>query len=195
MKGRFPCLIAAIAVFSSCDGEKEIVVTETRVTTTRDRSPKLFATSDERFRNAKPSPVKAETPENWLAVPATQFRLLNYRFGPSGLGEVWVSISSGTVLDNANRWLKQFKAAPLDQAALAATRQTPIAGTTGKWIEATGTYESGMGAAAQPGFALAGVVAEVNGSILTVKMVGPEAEVLAARETLGKFAKDLRMAD
>jgi len=97
MKGRFPCLLAALAVFSSCEEKKEVVVTETRPLTTRDKTPKLHATSDERFRDAKPSPVKAGgIPEGWLALPASQFRLLNYRFGESGLGEVWVSISSGT---------------------------------------------------------------------------------------------------
>lgn len=195
MKGRLPCLIAVVVVFSSCDEKKEIVVAETRPATTRDRSPKLFATSDERFRNAKPSPVKAETPDGWLALPATQFRLLNYRFGESGLGEVWVSISAGSVLENVNRWLDQFGAEQVDQAGLDAIRDVPIAGASGKWIEAEGDYASGMGAPPKPGYALAGVVAELRGSILTVKMVGPKAEVLAARQMLEDFSKDLKMAD
>ena len=75
--------------------------------------------------------MKGTIPDGWLALPASQFRLLNYRFGESGMGEVWVSISSGTVLDNANRWLKQFGAAPLDQAGLEKLRAVPVAGATG----------------------------------------------------------------
>jgi hypothetical protein len=39
------------------------------------------------------------------------------------------------------------------------------------------------------------VVASVNGQILTVKMVGPKAEVEAARPVLESFAKSLKMAE
>jgi hypothetical protein len=195
MKGRFACLVAVAVVFSSCDENKEVVVTETRPTSTRDRSPKLFASSDERFRNAKSSPVKADTPDGWLALPSTQFRLLNYRFGESGLGEVWVSISAGSVLENVNRWLGQFDGHMLDQAGLDALRDVPIAGGSGKWVEAEGEYASGMGDPPRPGYALAGVVASINGDILTVKMIGPKEEVLAAREALEKFSTILTLAD
>lgn len=192
---RAACLLACLVILSSCEEKKEMVVTETRATTTKDKTPKLFATSDERFRDAKPSPVKGETPEGWLALPASQFRLLNYRFGESGMGEVWVSIASGTVLDNVNRWLKQFGAPAIDQAALAKLRTVPIAGATGSWVEAQGDYAGGMGAEPKTGFALAGVVASVDGRILTVKMVGPKAEVEAARPVLETFAMSLKMAE
>ena len=196
MKGRFPCLLAAFAVFSSCEEKQEVVVTETRPLTTKDKVPKLHATSDERFRDAKPSPVKAgEIPDGWLALPASQFRLLNYRFGESGMGEVWVSISAGSVLDNVNRWLGQFGAERIDQAALEKLRSVPIANSTGVWVEAAGEYASGMGAPPKPGFALAGVVASTDRGILTVKMVGPKAEVEAAGPLLETFAKTLRLAD
>lgn len=194
--GRFTCLIACLAVLSSCRKEqREVVVTETRPVTTRDAAPKLNATSDERFRDARPSPVKAETPPGWLTLPASQFRLLNYRFGESGMGEVWVSIASGTVLDNVNRWLNQFGAPAVDAAGLAKLRSVPIAGATGTWVEAKGEYASGMGAAPKPRFGLAGVVSSIGGRIVTVKMVGPEAEVEAARPVLENFAKDLKMAE
>lgn len=194
MTGRATFLIASLFLFSSCEEKKEITVTETRGETTRDRAPKLFATSDERFRDAKPSPVTGETPEGWLALPAAQFRLLNYRFGESGMGEVWVSTSAGTVLDNVNRWLKQFGGNDLNAAGLAALRSVPIAGSTGVWVEAEGEYNSGMGAPSKPGYGLAGVVSLINGSIVTVKMVGPKAEVAAAKPVLENFAKSLKMA-
>lgn len=184
---------ASLVVFCSCGKKSEVVVAETRAATSKDRTPKLEATSDERFRDAKPSPVKAETPEGWLALPSTQMRLLNYRFGESGLGEVWVSISAGGVLDNVNRWLKQFDRAALDDAGLAGLRSVPIAGTTGTWVEAEGVYNSGMGAEPKPGSALAGVVALIDGRIVTVKMVGPASEVAAAKPALEKFSASLKM--
>jgi hypothetical protein len=136
MKNRIAGLMVGAVALSACQEKSEVTVTETRESTTRDRSPKLFATSDERFRDAKPSPVKGDTPEGWLALPASQFRLLNYRFGESGLGEVWVSLSAGTVLDNVNRWLGQFNAAKLDPAGLDQLPSVTIAGVTGKWVTA-----------------------------------------------------------
>jgi len=195
MKIRAACLIASVVFFSGCEEKKEVTVTETRPATTRDVSPKLFATSDERFRDAKPSPVKATTPEGWLALPASQFRILNYRFGESGMGEVWVSLSAGSVLDNVNRWLNQFGAAPLDEEGLNKLPAVTITGTTGKWVTAEGDYASGMGAPQKPGFALAGVVTQVKGQILTVKMVGPKAEVEKAKPVLESYARSLTMAE
>lgn len=192
---RIACLFASLLLISSCEEKTEVLVTETRAVTTRDSAPKLFATSDERFRDAKPSPVRGVTPEGWLALPASQFRLLNYRFGETGMGEVWVSIASGSLPDNVNRWLKQFGAEPLEPAAIGKLKTVPIAGATGTWVEAEGEYASGMGAPPRPGFALAGVIASINGRILTVKMVGPKAEVEAAKPVLESFAQGLKLAD
>jgi hypothetical protein len=198
MKNRAACLLASVVIFSACEEKKEITVTETRQVTTKDEAPKLFATSDERFRDAKPSPVKADTPMGWLALPASQFRLLSYRFGESGTGEVWVSLSNGSVLDNANRWLKQFQQPAIDQAALAKLPPFSLAGSTGVWVSAEGNYGGMPGAQpgdGKPGFALAGVIASVNGQILTVKMVGPKEEVNAAKPALEAYVKSVRMAE
>lgn len=195
MNARAACLLASALVFSSCEKPAEITVTESREATTRDGKPKLFATSDERFRDAKPSPVKGVTPEGWLVLPASQFRLLNYRFGASGTGETWVSVSAGTVLDNTNRWLGQFGAKELDADGLAKLPSVAIAGTTGVWVTAEGAYESGMGSPRKDGFALAGVVASVNGQILTVKMVGPKAEVEQQKAVLENYCRTLTMAE
>jgi hypothetical protein len=195
MKTRAACLISCVVMFSACEEKKEVTVTETRAATTRDEAPKLFATSDERFRGAKPSPVKADTPPGWLALPASQMRLLNYRFGESGMGEVWVSISQGSVLDNVNRWFKQFDAPAVDAAGLAKLPAVTLAGSSGVWVTADGDYAGGMGAPAKTGFALAGVVASVKGQILTVKMVGPKAEVEAAKPALEAYTKSVRLAE
>lgn len=190
------CLLAPVIFLSGCEDKRtEVTVTETRQPTTRDGSPKLNATSDERFRDAKPSPVKAPTPEGWLVLPASQFRILNYRFGESGMGEVWVSLSSGTVLDNVNRWLNQFGAEALNEEGLKKLPAVSIAGTTGKWVTAEGDYASGMGAPQKPGFGLAGVVTQLKGQILTVKMVGPKDEVAKSKAVLESYARSLTMAE
>ena len=185
---------AALLLITGCDERAEVVVTETRSLTTRDVKPQLFATSDQRFRNTRPSPVTGEAPEHWLALPATQFRLLNYRFGESGLGEVWVSISSGGVLANVNRWLGQMGRPGVTDGQLAAMPTVQMAGGQAVWVEATGDY-SGMGAEPKSGYAMAGAVAMIDGSLLTVKMVGPEAEVAAEVPVLKEFARTLELKD
>ena len=83
----------------------------------------------------------------------------------------------------------------IDAAALEKLRSVPVGGATGVWVEASGEYASGMGAPPKPGFALSGVVASTGHGILTVKMVGPEAEVESAKPLLETFAKSLELAD
>lgn len=190
-----PVLGVCGIILCSCSEKKEVVVTEVRATSSRDKAPLLDATSDQRFRDAKPSPVKGEPPVGWRELPASQFRQLNYRFGESGLGEAWVTLSSGSVLDNINRWLGQFDAPKINSQQLSAMRRVSVAGFEGVWVEAEGTYASGMGAAPEPGHGLAGIVCDAGGRILTVKMVGPKDEVKAAAATLEAFAKTLKIVD
>lgn len=172
-----------------------MTVEETRRSTSKDGTPKLFATADERFRDAKPSPVNDFAPENWLALPAAQFRDKNYRFGDSGLGEVYVSLTGGTVTENANRWASQFGREPFSAADIAALEKTRIAGAEGVIVEAIGTYTGAMGQGDRPDYALAGVIAEVDGKIITVKMVGPEAEVEKEKEKIPAYAASLSLAE
>ena len=189
-----PIILGICLLCASCEKDSAPVqVEETRPLTTKDSDPKLFATSDERFRNAQPSPVKGSPPESWLVLPPAQFRELNYRFGESGMGEVYVSIASGSVPDNVNRWRGQLGAAPLAPDEFDAAQKTPIAGMEGVWVQASGDYASGMGTPAKRGFGLAGVIAQMGGRILTVKMVGPEAEVEAEKPALKAFAASLEI--
>jgi len=191
------CLSAGLLFLSGCDKKpqayEDLTVTETRRITTADEKVKLFATSDERFRDAKPSPVKGDLPDGWRTAPPRQFRDLNYRFGQSGKGEAWVSLVGGTVLDNVNRWLGEFAKPHVDQAGLDALEHADAAGGHGVWVEAEGTYGTSMGGEPQSDFALAGVVVLVNGKILTVKMVGPKEEVAAARAQLKQLVSSLSL--
>lgn len=202
------CVLVGLLILPGCEKKPKVheavTISETRRLTTADAKPKLFATSDERFQQTvseAPSnqgdlgKLVAETPTGWTTAPASQFRLLNYRFGESGKGEAWVSLSMGSILDNTNRWLKQFGKPALDQAGLEALKHADAAGGHGVWVEAEGHYESGMGAAGQEDSALAGVVVSVKGQILTVKMVGPKDEVTKAKPALERLISTLHFAE
>lgn len=189
-----PSILGICLLSAACDrNSTPLQVEETRPLTSKDHPPKLFASSDERFRNAKPAPVKGKPPENWLVLPPTQFRELNYRFGESGTGEVYVTLAAGSVADNVNRWRGQFGLPPLTTDEFEAAEKTPIAGTEGVWVQANGEYASGMGSPPKPGYALAGVIAQIDGKILTLKMVGAGAEVEAEKPALRAFAASLEM--
>jgi hypothetical protein len=189
---RLMCALVGLALVSCKKTPLEVTSTETRPLTTKDGEVKLFASSDERFRGSSASPYVDEAPQDWLARPASQFRLLNYAFGASGRGEVYVSVSQGTVLDNANRWRKQFALVDLTPDELEKLPTVALLGQPARWIEAKGVYASGMGKAPTEGFALAGLIAKVGNDIVTIKMVGPEDEVRAQLEPLRQYAKTLR---
>jgi hypothetical protein len=189
-------LVSFCALIVSCKKTPlEVTSTEKRGLTTKDQEVKLFANSDEQFRGSVASPFKGSPPQNWLSRPASQFRLLNYAFGESGSGEVYVSRSQGSVLDNVNRWRKQFALPDLTAQEIAALPTETMLGSQAVFIEAQGRYASGMGKEPVDGFALAGMVAKVGDDIITIKMVGPVDEVEREKENLHNYAKSLQSAE
>jgi len=197
--GRGMRAITSLLIFGvflvSCKREEEIDVSQTRRLTTKDGNLKIDATSDERFRNAKPAPFKGDLPDGWLKLPPTQFRLMNYRFGESGLGEVYLSISGGSVLDNANRWVKQFAAESLTLEGLKDLPKLGMLNATAHELELQGTYASGMGQAPKAGYALYGALASIQGRLYTVKMIGPEKEVAVGKADAKRWIKSLKVAE
>jgi hypothetical protein len=194
-------LLSIPLMLVSCGERKEVVADETRPLTMRESNLNLEADNDERFRPARPEPVvpveappspvaAAEVPGDWSEEPSTGFRLLNYRFGTTG--QIYVSASRGGVIDNVNRWLKQFGQDPLDAAGLENLEPVETAGHRGVWVATEGDFGGGMGQSPQSGWALRGVVTENEGQILTVKMLGPAAEVAAQEENLRAFVAGLK---
>lgn len=170
----------------------EVTSTEKRGLTTKDGEVKLFASADEQFRGSAASTIVDAPPANWLARPASQFRLLNYAFGASGKGEVYVSRSQGSVLDNVNRWRKQFAQQDLTAQELAALPKATLMGAEAIIVDADGRYAGGMGKEPVDGFALSGLVAKIGSDIITIKMVGPKEEVGAEKANLVEYAKTLK---
>ena len=178
----------------------EVTSTEKRGLTTKDGEVKINATADERFRGtatpaATTSPYRDSPPATWTKLAGTQFRLLNYSFGAAGNGEVSVGRSQGSVIDNINRWRKQFGAADYTPEEIAALPKVTLLGSEAVMVEAQGRYESGMGKPGVDDFALAGLVALVGGDIVTIKMVGPTSEVAIEKANLADYAKSLQSAE
>lgn len=196
MKRTTILLLSFCALIVSCKKVPlEVTSAEKRGLTTKDQEVKLFASSDEQFRGSAASPYKEAPPTNWLSRPSSQFRLMNYAFGDSGTGEVYVSRSQGSVLDNINRWRKQFGQADLSAQEIAALPTEMMLASQAVFIEAQGRYASGMGKDPVDGYSLAGYVAKVGNDIITIKMVGQQAEVEREKENLRNYAKSLQLAE
>jgi hypothetical protein len=168
--------VLLIPFLPSCKKKGKIIVTEQRELTMFD---------DER------DPMIAVMPPEWRQVPATEFRIYNYRFGEDG--EVFVGRSRGGLLANANRWLGQFSQAPLE--SVEELPKVEVLGQEGILVTASGRFVGGMGKPARENAGLVGVIIQAGDSLLTVKMMGDADAVTAERERLIQFAKSLRMRD
>ena len=158
----------------SCRDADEVLVTEQRQLTMADEEIDSLI---------------AVMPPEWRRLPATQFRILNYRFGEDG--EVFVGRSRGGVLPNVNRWLGQYGKPPLN--SVDELPKIQILGREGVLVSASGDFKGGMGRPARQNAGLAGVIVGTGEQLLTVKMTGDAEAVTAERERLIQFSKELRI--
>ena len=178
---RLPVLLAAAAVlFTSChESEKSIQVTETRELT-------LF---DQKF----PGDLKDRPPLSWRRIPPTQFRSVNFVGGPNEVVEIFAGNSRGGALTNANRWLGQFGLSPVPDESTFATIE--ILGRSSLLVEATGSYNPGMGAEPSENYALIGAIRQSGEDVLTYKMIGPAEAVESMREEFITYCTSLEKVE
>ena len=167
----FGLLVPIIALSSCEDHTKPVTVTESRRLTISDNEGNLHATM----------------PSDWRRVPSTKFRDFNCKFGETG--EVYVSIGSGGIKENAERWLKQFgNENPVDVDKL---EQLTVFGEQAVILEAEGKFAGMRGINIDDG-GLLGLLVTSRGGLITVKMIGNADEVKAQRENFIQFSKSLK---
>jgi hypothetical protein len=101
-----------------------------------------------------------------------------FQFGPGPMGGVKA---------NVDRWLGQF-AEPREKIN-AKTEEVTVGKTKVTYVQAEGTYKSGMPGGPQtpmPDYALAGAIVEVGEGNIFVKMTGPKVLV---KSSVGEFKK------
>ena len=160
----------------ACKKQEKVEVTEQRELTMYDEHQ---------------DPIIAVMPPEWRQIPATKFRMFNYRFGKDG--EAFVGSSRGDVLANVNRWLGQF-----GQEALMSVddlEKVEVLGQEGVLVTASGRFGGGMGRPAREDAGLAGIIVQIGDRLFTVKMIGDKDAVEAERERLIQFAKNLRIKE
>jgi hypothetical protein len=133
------------------------------------------------------------TPATWTPVQATEFRHINFTCGPNREVECYLTFLSsaggGGVLENFNRWRGQFKLPPISEAEMAALPQKTFLGRTAPAMDLSGDFDAGAmsGGGLQKGWRMLGIISEVPGAVITVKMTGPQALVEAEAKNFDAF--------
>ncbi|MBK6941224.1 MAG: hypothetical protein IPH13_13680 [Planctomycetes bacterium] len=170
------------------------------VSTQPARPVALDATSAERFGyRAQPgpdgsSPFAYTTPPGFELIAPTPLRIVNFKVdGDSGVECYLSPVESNDVAANVNRWRKQMGADALDAAGIEALPRRSLIGKPGTLVELTGTYAA-MGSEPKSDYGLIGVFAALPMAGISLKMIGPQAAVLAARERFLALNDSLRLA-
>lgn len=138
------------------------------------------------------SPLTWEAPPGWTEEPSTsQFREVTFR---RGAVEIALGLARGTVESNVVRWAGQLGLEPPDDAAIAALRRVPSMGTEAVVFEGVGAFQ-GMGdPAPRADQRMLGAIVRVpdgGGAIATLKAIGPNDEVAAARDDFDAILQSL----
>jgi ribosomal protein L7/L12 len=157
----------------------------------------LFAQAGTTF---KVSEFTFTRPANWESVEVTsQMRKAQFKIADAktkGVADViffhFGAGDGGGTKANVDRWFGQFKE-PRDQIK-AKTEEATIGGHKVTYVQAEGTYLSGMPGGPQtpmPGYALAGAIIESAQGSVFIRMTGPQALV---KDSLADFKKMVESA-
>ena len=137
------------------------------------------------------SPLTWETPEGWTTLGKKPMREVTFVAGADA--RCWITIlggDGGGTLANANRWRNEMGQPPLKEADLETLPKVPMLDGQAYVVEATGSYSS-MGSTAQDDWAMIGLIRNLAGRAIFIKLVGPKAEVESARGGLELLAESL----
>ncbi len=204
----FPPLLAllpgVVLLLSACGRQERVEVVQSRALFKNEPEPRLGLTTAQRYAaNDAQSMLSWTAPEGWNYLPATEFRHLNFDFGPNREGEMYLTLlpinGGGGVLENFNRWRKQMDQPPLTEADLATQPVKTIFGRPVPALDLTGTFTGGSGPMMAPappksGYRMVGAIFEAPGFLFTLKMTGPEALVAAHAAKFDAFCSSLGVA-
>jgi len=125
-----------------------------------------------------------KAPEGWTQGPAKQMRLVTFTPKDRPGVECYVAVlggAAGGVAANVNRWRQQLNLAPLAADAIAALPKVQVLGREAPMVEIDG------GAAS-----MFGLVCELGGQTVFVKMTGPTESLRAERERFVAFCRSLK---
>jgi hypothetical protein len=200
------CLILLTAVLVGCaDPQLRREITQTQTVSPHRKAIRPGATSNERFGLVLTPPgmprtdsfLQWQTPEGWKAAPASNMRLINFRVGPRGEAECYVTIlpgAAGGVAANVNRWRGQLGLEPISESDIAKLPTLSLLGQEAVFVSLDGNF-SGMGdTVPQKDYRLFGLIGENQGHMQFVKMTGPRKILEAEAENFAIFCASIAPA-
>ena len=134
-------------------------------------------------------------PESWVKQGPRDMREVSYSFGAADEGVCYVSVFGGGVggiTANVNRWRKQVGLGDMSAKEIGELPQLDVLGGKATMFEASGAF-TGMGdGEAEADQTLLGIIRELEGQVLFVKMIGPATLVAEERERFVAFCTSLR---
>lgn len=197
-------LLGVALLLSACGRSGRVEVVESRAPFKNEPPAKLGLSTGQRYAaNDAQGMLRWTTPAGWHFLPATEFRHVNFDFGPNREGEAYLTLlptaGGGGVLENLNRWRKQMGQGPLAEADLAALPKKTIFGRPVPFLDLSGTFTAGGGPAMAPtapkeGYRMLGAIFEAPGFLFTLKLTGPAALVAEQEGAFEAFCQSLGVA-
>lgn len=193
-------VLAAIALAACGNSGEPKQVTQTRTVAAPSAPPAAKAMPPMGGEKAMPpghpsvAPFQYVKPDSWDEAPPTTMRMANFRLKANPEAECYLTLlqgAAGGVAANINRWRAQMQQPELSEAEVAALPEVDVLGKPSKVVELTGNYV-GMTGGEKAGHMLLGMVTELSGRTLFVKMTGPEAVVRPEKDNFLAFCRSLR---
>lgn len=195
-----------LLLLCSCGEQSRVEVVQSRDPFKNEPALRAGLTTAQRYAaNDAQSMLSWTVPEGWNFLPATEFRHINFDFGPNREGEVYLTLlpdsggGGAGVLENLNRWRQQMGHPPLTREELATLPVKTVFTRPVPFLDLTGPFTGGSGpmmtpGPPKPGYRMLGVIFEAPGYLFTIKMTGPEALVAANAAKFDAFCQSLGVA-
>jgi hypothetical protein len=139
--------------------------------------------------------IAFDVPQEWTRTGERPMRLVTYTLNESGETECYISQLSGDgggVDANLNRWASQMGQSPLSPEAIEALPKIAVLDNDVPVLETAGTFTS-MRGESKEGYGLIGVFLPLGDTSYSIKLIGPEEEVAAAKDEFIAFCESLHI--
>ncbi len=204
-------MLSGALILTSCGGEQPRTVSEIRTVERSAFFPAGAPTSAQRFgfspassdgfTSAPGSSLSWQTPPGWQDAGATGLRLANFRIGPAGEAECYVTIlggPAGGVALNVNRWRSQMGLEEADPETIAQLPKIPLLGAEAVFVDLKGSFGGMVDDVHAPardireGYALLGAILQREDDTVFLKMTGPEEILQQERGNFIAFSVSLQ---